>query len=99
MYASMKQAYQFFMDNDDNSKDILIQEIEDGLSRSVVWETRRSRQPVPGNGAGSSGSPQARPGRRGERPGERGEGDPSGTTSTIASQVASGAREASSARP
>ena len=33
MYASMKQAYQFFMDNDDNSKDILIQEIEDGLNR------------------------------------------------------------------
>mgnify|MGYP000114473468 FL=1 len=46
MYASMKQAYQFFMDNDDNSKDILIQEVEDGLSGSAAYSTCRSRQPV-----------------------------------------------------
>ena len=32
LYTSMKQAYQFFMDNDDESKDIVIQEIADELS-------------------------------------------------------------------
>ncbi len=28
----MKQAYQFFMENDDESKDVVIQEIADELS-------------------------------------------------------------------
>lgn len=28
----MKQAYQFFMDNDDESKDVVIQEIADEFS-------------------------------------------------------------------
>lgn len=32
LYSSMKQAYQFFMDNDDESKDIVIQEIADEMS-------------------------------------------------------------------
>ena len=34
LYSSMKQAYQFFMDNDDESKDIVIQEIADEMSGS-----------------------------------------------------------------
>ena len=35
LYSSMKQAYQFFMDNDDESKDIVIQEIAGEMSRVV----------------------------------------------------------------
>lgn len=30
----MKQAYQFFMENDDESKDVVIQEIADEMSMS-----------------------------------------------------------------
>ncbi|OAO17803.1 kinetochore protein NDC8 [Blastocystis sp. ATCC 50177/Nand II] len=33
LYSSMKQAYQFFMDNDDESKDIVIQEIADEMNQ------------------------------------------------------------------
>lgn len=40
LYSSMKQAYQFFMDNDDESKDIVIQEIADEMSSG---EGRTSR--------------------------------------------------------
>ena len=32
----MKQAYQFFMDNDDESKDVVIQEIADEFSKNGV---------------------------------------------------------------
>lgn len=32
----MKQAYQFFMENDDESKDVVIQEIADEMSMSDV---------------------------------------------------------------
>lgn len=33
----MKQAYQFFMENDDESKDVVIQEIADEMSMSDMW--------------------------------------------------------------
>lgn len=32
----MKQAYQFFMDNDDESKDVVIQEIADEFSKNGI---------------------------------------------------------------
>ena len=32
----MKQAYQFFMDNDDESKDVVIQEIADEFSNNGI---------------------------------------------------------------
>lgn len=37
LYGSMKQAYQFFMDNDDESKDVVIQEIADEFSIDGIW--------------------------------------------------------------
>lgn len=36
LYGSMKQAYQFFMDNDDESKDVVIQEIADEFSKNRI---------------------------------------------------------------
>ena len=36
LYSSMKRAYQFFMNNDDESKDFVIQEIADEMSSCNV---------------------------------------------------------------
>ena len=42
----MKQAYQFFMDNDDESKDVVIQEIADEFSKNRIegWVIAQENQ-------------------------------------------------------